>query len=123
MDLEVKIKDEPICFEETLNTSFENFELVPEIVLLKQETKSELTDPGPTPKNAMEVNFELVPEIVLLKQETKSELSDPGPTQENAMEPSTDIKGEVFIEQQTVDPPVPCVKEANTNILNLYRYI
>ncbi|XP_067013289.2 zinc finger protein 22 [Anabrus simplex] len=48
MDLEVSIKEEPICFEETLNTSCDNYKIMSEEVHLKADPKSELAEPRET---------------------------------------------------------------------------
>ncbi|XP_068086127.1 uncharacterized protein [Anabrus simplex] len=54
MDLEVKIKQEPILLEGTATSSLENVELLSEVKSLKQEIKSELTETGSTQGNAFE---------------------------------------------------------------------
>ncbi|XP_068083000.1 uncharacterized protein [Anabrus simplex] len=57
MDQIVQIKEEPLCLEGTTSTSLENFEFISDMIPLKQETKSELTEPGPTQENAFEVVY------------------------------------------------------------------
>ncbi|XP_068083888.1 uncharacterized protein [Anabrus simplex] len=113
MDQKLEIKEEPVWLEGTANTSLENFEFVSEMISLKQETKSELTEPQPTQGNTFKEDFEHVSEITPLKQETKSELTEPVPTQENAFENATDIKHEIYIEDHTIDQMYPCFKEEN----------
>ncbi|XP_067013274.2 uncharacterized protein [Anabrus simplex] len=70
MDLEVQIKEEPVLVEGT--PPLENFQPVSEVISLKQETKSELTEPGATLENAFEGKIfveehQMVPNI---KEET-----------------------------------------------------
>ncbi|XP_068085468.1 zinc finger protein 41-like [Anabrus simplex] len=83
MDLEVKVKKEPAWLEETINASLENIEHVPEVIALKEEVKSELTDPGSTQENSLEPSEDIKEEIFIgdhaddqllphIKEETKS---------------------------------------------------
>ncbi|XP_068086203.1 uncharacterized protein [Anabrus simplex] len=124
MDLEVKIKEEPVLHEGTETTSLENVEHLSEMIPLKQEIKSESTETGSTQENSFEMyaksnpnfpqeNVEHLSEMIPVKQETKSELTEPGSTQENTLEPSADIKEEVFIEQRAVHQLVPLIKGEN----------
>ncbi|XP_068086265.1 uncharacterized protein [Anabrus simplex] len=69
MDLKVEIKEEPVWFEGTSNTSLENSELVTEIITVKQETKSELTEPGPLQENLLE-SPENIKEEIFTEQHT-----------------------------------------------------
>ncbi|XP_068086503.1 uncharacterized protein [Anabrus simplex] len=55
MYMEVKIKEEPVWLEGTTNASLENIEDVSEVMALKEEVKSELTEPGSTQENSLEV--------------------------------------------------------------------
>ncbi|XP_068086767.1 uncharacterized protein [Anabrus simplex] len=85
MDQKVVMKEEPVWLEEKVNTTLENFELVSEMKPLKQETYSDLTEPGPA--------------------------------QKDSFEPSAGIKEEIFVEQPTVDQPIPYMREGNeTNL-------
>ncbi|XP_068083889.1 zinc finger protein 583-like [Anabrus simplex] len=68
MDMEIEIKEEPVWCEGTANTLLENLELVSEMVSLKQETKSELTEPDPTQENAFETSAD-IKEETLVEQE------------------------------------------------------
>ncbi|XP_067010671.2 uncharacterized protein [Anabrus simplex] len=69
MDLEVKIKEEPICSEETSNTSCDNYKIIFEEVHLKEEPKSQLAVPGETQpssniKNEITVDEHTVGQLV-----------------------------------------------------------
>ncbi|XP_068086352.1 uncharacterized protein [Anabrus simplex] len=55
MELEVKIKEEPAWLEGTTTASLENFEHVSEVIALKEEVKSDLTEPGSSLENSLEV--------------------------------------------------------------------
>ncbi|XP_068086252.1 uncharacterized protein [Anabrus simplex] len=48
MESEVMIKQEPICFKETSNTSCDNYKIISEEMHLKEEPKSELAEPRET---------------------------------------------------------------------------
>ncbi|XP_067010423.1 uncharacterized protein [Anabrus simplex] len=83
MDMEVKIKEEPAWLEGATSASLENIEHVSEIILLKKEAKSELTEPGPTQENSFEPSENFKKEIFIeehtddqllsyIKEETKS---------------------------------------------------
>ncbi|XP_068086123.1 zinc finger protein 782-like [Anabrus simplex] len=63
MDLEVKIKEEPVCFEETSNTSFDSYKITAEEMHLKEEPKSELAEPRGTQVNAFEASTDIKDEI------------------------------------------------------------
>ncbi|XP_068087013.1 uncharacterized protein [Anabrus simplex] len=54
MDLEAKIKEEPAWLEGTTTASLENFEHVSEVIAVKEEVKSELTEPGSSQDNPLE---------------------------------------------------------------------
>ncbi|XP_068085443.1 uncharacterized protein [Anabrus simplex] len=79
MDLEVKIKEEPICFEETPNTSCDNYKIISEEMHLKEEPKSELavpreTQPSSNVKNEITVDEHTVGQLVAcVKEEDKFE--------------------------------------------------
>ncbi|XP_068086256.1 zinc finger and BTB domain-containing protein 49-like [Anabrus simplex] len=83
MDLEVNIKEEPAWLEETTNASLENIERVSEVIALKKEAKSELTEPESTQENSLEPSKDNKKEIFIeqhtddqllayIKEETKS---------------------------------------------------
>ncbi|XP_068086996.1 zinc finger protein 134-like [Anabrus simplex] len=83
MDLEVKIKEEPAWLEETTNASLENIEHISEVIALKEEVKSELTDPGSAQEKSLEPPEDIKEEIFIeehtddqllqyIKEETKS---------------------------------------------------
>ncbi|XP_067004459.1 uncharacterized protein [Anabrus simplex] len=112
MDHKIEIKEEPVWLGGPAVSSLENFEFVSEMISLKQETNSELAEPGPAKENTFRETFEPLSEMILLKQETTSELTEPVPAQENAFEPATDIEDKIM---------VPDFKEENKKILNLYR--
>ncbi|XP_068085477.1 uncharacterized protein [Anabrus simplex] len=77
MDLEVKIKEEPICLEETSNTSCDNYKIIFEEMHLKEEPKSELAVAGetqPTINIKNEVTVDEPPErqlVACFKEEDK----------------------------------------------------
>ncbi|XP_068085455.1 uncharacterized protein [Anabrus simplex] len=77
MDFEVKIKEEPICFEETSNTSCDNYNFISEEMHLKGEPKSELavpreTQPSSNIKNEISVDEHTVGQLVAcFKEEDK----------------------------------------------------
>ncbi|XP_068085440.1 zinc finger protein 436-like [Anabrus simplex] len=69
MDLEVEIKEEPIYFDETSNTSCDNYKIISEEMLLKEEPKSELavqreTQPSCDIKNDISVDEHTVDQLV-----------------------------------------------------------
>ncbi|XP_068083051.1 uncharacterized protein [Anabrus simplex] len=68
MDQKVNVKEEPVWLEGTTNTSLENFEREWDMISLKPETKSELTEPGPTQENTFESSVDIKEEIVLEQQ-------------------------------------------------------
>ncbi|XP_068086735.1 uncharacterized protein [Anabrus simplex] len=88
-----------------------NFEHVSEVIALKEEVKSELTEPESSQENSLEENFEHVSEVIALKEEIKSGLTEPGSMQENSLEHSKDTKEEIFIEEHTDDQLLPYIKE------------
>ncbi|XP_067014654.2 uncharacterized protein [Anabrus simplex] len=65
MDLEVKIKEEPAWLEETTNASLENIEHISEVIALKEEVKSELTDPGSAQEKSLEPPEDIKEEIFI----------------------------------------------------------
>ncbi|XP_068085463.1 uncharacterized protein [Anabrus simplex] len=76
MDMEVKIKEEPICFEETSNTSCDNYKIISEEMCLKEEPKSELavpreTQPSSDIKNEITVDEHTVGQLVACFKEEK----------------------------------------------------
>ncbi|XP_068082992.1 uncharacterized protein [Anabrus simplex] len=76
MDIKVEIKEEPIWLEGATNTSLENFQLVSEMVPLKQETKLELTEPESTQGNTFEPCADIKEEI-FIEQHTIDQLDPP----------------------------------------------
>ncbi|XP_067010648.2 uncharacterized protein [Anabrus simplex] len=69
MDIEVKIKEEPICFEETSNTSCDIYKIISEEMQLKEQPKSELavpreTQPTSNIKNEISVDDHAVGQLV-----------------------------------------------------------
>ncbi|XP_068086362.1 zinc finger protein 397-like [Anabrus simplex] len=73
MDQEVKIKEEPAWLKETTNASLENSEHVSEVIALKQEAKSELTEPESTQENSLEPSEDNKKEI-FIEQNTDDQL-------------------------------------------------
>ncbi|XP_068084003.1 uncharacterized protein [Anabrus simplex] len=73
MDLEIKIKEEPAWLEGTGNASLENIEHVTQIITLKKEAKSELTEPGPTENCSFEPSEDTKEEI-FIEQHTVGQL-------------------------------------------------
>ncbi|XP_068085585.1 uncharacterized protein [Anabrus simplex] len=77
MDLEVKVKEEPICFEETSNTSCDNYKIISQEMHLKEEPKSDLavpreTQPSSDVKNEISVDEHPVRQLVAcFKEEDK----------------------------------------------------
>ncbi|XP_068085583.1 uncharacterized protein [Anabrus simplex] len=71
------IKEEPICFEETSNTSCDNYKIISEEMHLKEEPKSELavpreTQPSSDIKNEITVDEHKVDQLVTcFKEEDK----------------------------------------------------
>ncbi|XP_067014626.2 zinc finger protein 567 [Anabrus simplex] len=89
MDVEVKIKEEPTWLEGTLSASLENIEHVSEMIPLKKEAKSELTEPGPTQEISFEPSKDIKKEIVI--------------------EPNTDNQLLAYIKEETQSrPEVTC---------------
>ncbi|XP_068086504.1 uncharacterized protein [Anabrus simplex] len=72
MDLEVKIKEEPAWLEGT-TASLENFEHVSEVITLKEEIKSELTEPRSTQENSLEPS-EGTKEEMFIEEHTNEQL-------------------------------------------------
>ncbi|XP_068086131.1 zinc finger protein 184-like [Anabrus simplex] len=83
MDMEVKIKEEPAWLEGTTNAPLGNIEQVSEMITLKEEVKSELTEPGSTQENSLQLSEDIKEEIFIeehtddqllpyIKEETKS---------------------------------------------------
>ncbi|XP_067004942.2 uncharacterized protein [Anabrus simplex] len=73
MDLETKIKVEPAWLEGTGNASLENIEHGTQIITLKKEEKSELTQPGPTEDCSFEPSEDTKKEI-FIEQQTVGQL-------------------------------------------------
>ncbi|XP_067004352.2 zinc finger protein 239-like [Anabrus simplex] len=79
MDLNVKIKEEPICCEETSNASCDNYKVTSEEMHLKEEPKSELGEPRETQlttgiKDEICVDEHIVcPLVASFKEEDKRE--------------------------------------------------
>ncbi|XP_068086709.1 uncharacterized protein [Anabrus simplex] len=73
MDQEVKIKEEPAWLEGTTNASLENIEHVSEMIPLKKEAKSELTEPGPMQENSFEPS-EYIKEEISIEEHTDDQL-------------------------------------------------
>ncbi|XP_068085532.1 uncharacterized protein [Anabrus simplex] len=82
MNMEVKIKEEPAWLEGT-TASLENTEYVSEVITLKAEIKSELTEPRSTQEKSLEPSEDTKEEIFIeeqtddqllpyIKEETKS---------------------------------------------------
>ncbi|XP_068086382.1 uncharacterized protein [Anabrus simplex] len=89
MDLEIEMKEEPTRLEGTTNASLENIEHVSDLIVLKKEAKSELTEPRQTQENSPEPSKDIKEEIFIeehtddqllpyIKEERKSrpEVSD-----------------------------------------------
>ncbi|XP_068083853.1 uncharacterized protein [Anabrus simplex] len=79
--MEIEIKDEPVWHEGTANDSLGNFELVSEMVLLKQETKSELIEPRPAEENTFKPSADSKEEVLV--EQDKVELPVPNIKEEN----------------------------------------
>ncbi|XP_067004913.2 uncharacterized protein [Anabrus simplex] len=105
MDQKIEIKEEPVWLEGTASTSFDNYVLTLDEVHLKEETKSELPEPGQT-----QDNYELASEEMHFKEETKSDLAEPEQTQ-----PATDIKDEICVVDHTVGQLVACLKKEDSS--------
>ncbi|XP_068085450.1 uncharacterized protein [Anabrus simplex] len=73
MELEVNIKEEPAWLEGTRNASLENIEHVSDMVVLKNEVKSELTEPWSTQENTLEQSEDIKKEI-FIEQYTDDQL-------------------------------------------------
>ncbi|XP_068086366.1 zinc finger protein 674 [Anabrus simplex] len=73
MDLEVKIKEEPAWLEGNTNVSLENIDHVSEVLPLKKEAKSELSEPGPAQENSFEPSKDIKKEI-FIEQNTDDQL-------------------------------------------------
>ncbi|XP_068082993.1 uncharacterized protein [Anabrus simplex] len=67
MDLKEDIKGEPVWLEGTASTSLGNFEFVSQMILLKEETKSELMEPGPMWVNTCEPSLDVKDEVVTVE--------------------------------------------------------
>ncbi|XP_068084084.1 uncharacterized protein [Anabrus simplex] len=114
MDLEIKIKEEPAWLEGTGNASLENIEHVGllEMITLKNEAKSEITEPGPTQDNSFEHSEDIKKEVFIeqhtvgqlvpyIKEETKS-----SPEVSYGDHPHPD--GEGHLERHDEDRPFIC---------------
>ncbi|XP_068086357.1 zinc finger protein 345-like [Anabrus simplex] len=73
MDLEAKIKEEPAWLEGKTTASLENFEHVSEVIALKEEVKSELTEPESSQENSVEP-FEDIKEEIFIEEHTDDQL-------------------------------------------------
>ncbi|XP_067014757.1 uncharacterized protein [Anabrus simplex] len=73
MDPEIKIKEEPAWLEETTTASPENIEHVSEVIVLKEEVKSELTEPGSMQENSLEPSDD-IKEEVFIEEHTDDQL-------------------------------------------------
>ncbi|XP_068086610.1 uncharacterized protein [Anabrus simplex] len=82
MDLEAKMKEEPGWIEGKTTTSLENFEHASKVIALKEEVKSELTEPESLQENSLEPSEDIKEEIFIeehtddqllsyIKEETK----------------------------------------------------
>ncbi|XP_068083982.1 zinc finger protein 792 [Anabrus simplex] len=98
MDLEVKIKEEPIFFQETSNTSC--CEMDQKIGIKEEPVWFEGT------ASASFDNYKITSDGMDFKGEPKSELAEPRETQ-----PSTDIKDEISVDEHTIGQSVECFKE------------
>ncbi|XP_068084073.1 uncharacterized protein [Anabrus simplex] len=65
MDHKVEVKEEPVWLEETASTSFDNYEPASDEMHLKEETKSELAEPGQTQVNTFEPFTDVKDEICI----------------------------------------------------------
>ncbi|XP_067013202.2 uncharacterized protein [Anabrus simplex] len=113
MDLKIEIKEEPVWLEGTASTSFDNYKLTSDEMHLKEETKSELPEPGQT-----QDNYELTSDKMQLEKGTSSEFAEPGQTQ-----PCANIKDEICIDEPAVGQLVACLKEEDNveNVVLLTR--
>ncbi|XP_068086831.1 uncharacterized protein [Anabrus simplex] len=68
MDLEAKIEEEPACLEGKTTASLENFEHVSEVIALKEEVKSELTEPESSQEDSLEPSEDTKEEIFIEEQ-------------------------------------------------------
>ncbi|XP_067013686.2 zinc finger protein OZF isoform X1 [Anabrus simplex] len=98
MDMEVNIKEEPVWLEEAAETSHED--RLSGMIHIKEESKSELAEPGPSQDNVFEECFQLQSTMTCLKEETEPEL-EPGPTQSAAI-----VKDELSVEEHITDQHV-----------------
>ncbi|XP_068086359.1 uncharacterized protein [Anabrus simplex] len=73
MDLEVNIKEEPVWLEGTTNSSLEDIEHSSEVIPLKEEVKSELTEPEPTHEDSLQLSEDIKKEI-FVEQHTDDQL-------------------------------------------------
>ncbi|XP_067000118.2 gastrula zinc finger protein XlCGF7.1 [Anabrus simplex] len=82
MEEPVSVKCEPAWPSDAEEPSnFEHSQLVSEIILLKQETKSELTEPGPAQENAYEASADIKEEMIIEQNQPVT-----NNTEENKME-------------------------------------
>ncbi|XP_068086085.1 uncharacterized protein [Anabrus simplex] len=58
MDLDVKIKEEPVCFEETSTNSCDNYKITSEEIHFKEEPRLELAKPSET-QPSMDIKDEI----------------------------------------------------------------
>ncbi|XP_068086907.1 uncharacterized protein [Anabrus simplex] len=73
MDLEAKIKEEHAWLEGKTTASLENLEHVPEVIALKEEVNSELTEPESSQENSLEP-FEDIKEEIFIEEHTDDQL-------------------------------------------------
>ncbi|XP_068086449.1 uncharacterized protein [Anabrus simplex] len=73
MAQEVKIKEEPVWLEGTTNASLENIRHISDVIALKKEAKSELTEPEPTQENSLEPSND-IKEKIFIEQHTICQL-------------------------------------------------
>ncbi|XP_067013561.2 uncharacterized protein [Anabrus simplex] len=98
MDLDVKTKEEPICCEESSNTS-----------CIKMDQTVEIKEEPVWFESAASISFDnckITSEEIHFKEELNSELAEPSEAQ-----PSTDIKDEICVDEHPVGQLVVCFKE------------
>ncbi|XP_068085562.1 zinc finger protein 782-like [Anabrus simplex] len=103
MDLEVKVKEEPAWLEGTTNASLEKIEHASEVIALKEEVKSELTEPGSMQENSLEPSKDIKEEI-FIEEHTDDQLLA-------YIKEETKLRPEVSnADQQTSCGGMPCLK-------------
>ncbi|XP_068086964.1 uncharacterized protein [Anabrus simplex] len=68
MDLELKVKEETAWLEGTTTASLESMEHLSEVIALKEEVKSELTEPGSMQENPLQPSEDTKEEIFIEEQ-------------------------------------------------------